>query len=138
MYRHTTNIGAIFVFLLVYTASGSRYFQAGVPLNYAKAFGRRLRSVREAAGLTQERVAERAHTDAKYVSALENGRSSPTLDTIMALAKALNVRADDLLLLEGEDADNRTLRKRIETSLDGCNEEQLRRIYRLIRDVVEP
>ena len=138
MYRHTTNIGAIFVFLLVYTASGSRYFQAGVPLNYAKAFGRRLRSVREAAGLTQERVAERAHTDAKYMSALENGRSSPTLDTIMALAKALNVRADDLLLLEGEDADDRTLRKRIETSLDGCNGEQLRRIYRLIRDVVEP
>jgi transcriptional regulator with XRE-family HTH domain len=138
MYRHTTNIGAIFVFLLVYTASGSRYFQAGVPLNYAKAFGRRLRSVREAAGLTQERVAERAHTDAKYMSALENGRSSPTLDTIMALAKALNVRADDLLLLEGEDADDRTLRKRIETSLAGCNEEQLRRIYRLIRDVVEP
>lgn len=138
MYRHTTNIGVIFVFLLVYTASGSRYFQAGVPLNYAKAFGRRLRSVREAAGLTQERVAERAHTDAKYMSALENGRSSPTLDTIMALAKALNVRADDLLLLEGEDADDRTLRKRIETSLDSCNEEQLRRIYRLIRDVVEP
>jgi len=94
--------------------------------------------VREAAGLTQERVAERAHTDAKYMSALENGRSSPTLDTIMALAKALNVRADDLLLLEGEDADDRTLRKRIETSLDGCNGEQLRRIYRLIRDVVEP
>jgi transcriptional regulator with XRE-family HTH domain len=137
MYRHTTNIGVIFVFLLVYTASGARYFQAGGPLNYAKAFGRRLRSVREAAGLTQERVAERAHTDAKYMSALENGRSSPTLDTIMALAKALNVRADDLLLLEGEDADDRTLRKRIETSLDGCNQEQLRRIYRLIRDVVE-
>ena len=137
MYRHTTNIGAIFVFLLVYTASGSRYFQAGVPLNYAKAFGRRLRSVREAAGLTQERVAERAHTDAKYMSALENGRSSPTLDTIMALAKALNVRADDLMLLEGEDADDRALRKRIEASLDSCNEEELRRIYRLIRDVVE-
>ena len=106
-------------------------------MNYAKAFGRRLKSVREAAGLTQEKVAERAHTDAKYMSALENGRSSPTLDTIMALARALNVPADDLLLLEGEDSDARALRKRIETCLDSCNEEQLRRIYRLIRDVVE-
>ncbi len=106
-------------------------------MNYAKAFGRRLRSVREAAGLTQERVAERAHTDAKYMSALENGRSSPTLDTIMALAKALNIQVNDLMLLEGEDYDARTLRKRIEASLDSCNEEQLRRIYRLIRDVVE-
>ncbi len=106
-------------------------------MNYAKAFGRRLKSVREAAGLTQEKVAERAHTDAKYMSALENGRSSPTLDTIMALAKALNVRANDLVLLEGEDYDARALRKRIETSVDSCDEEQLRRIYRLIRDVVE-
>src|SRR5260370_35644124 len=100
MYRHATNIGTIFVFLLVYTASGSRYFQAGVPLNYAKAFGRRLRSVREAAGLDQERVAERAHTDAKYMTALENGRSSPELDTIMGLAKRLEVPADEFLVLE--------------------------------------
>ncbi len=36
MYRHTTNIGAIFVFLLVYTASGSRYFQAGGPVELRK------------------------------------------------------------------------------------------------------
>jgi len=41
------------------------------------------------------------------------------------------------LLLEGEDSDARALRKRIETSLDNCDEAQLRRIYRLIRDVVE-
>src|SRR5258706_5098387 len=80
---------------------GPATFGRGIPLNYAKAFGRRLKSVREAAGLTQERVAERAHTDAKYMSALENGRNSPTLDTIMALARALNVAADDILSLEG-------------------------------------
>jgi transcriptional regulator with XRE-family HTH domain len=106
-------------------------------VNYAKAFGRRLKSIREAAGLTQEQVAERTHGDAKYLSALENGRSSPTLDTIMALARALNMPVSDFVLLEGEDSDTRSLRKRVDAVLDACNEEKLRRVYRLIRDVLE-
>lgn len=107
-------------------------------MNHAKAFGRRLKSIREAGRLTQEQVAERTHGDAKYLSALENGRSSPTLDTIMALAKALNVPVSDFVLLDGEDSDARSLRKRIDIALDACNEEKLRRAYRLIRDVLEP
>jgi transcriptional regulator with XRE-family HTH domain len=78
-------------------------------VNYAKAFGRRLKSIREAAGFTQEQVAERTRGDAKYLSALENGRSSPTLDTIMWLAKAMNVPVSDFVLLEGEDSDARSL-----------------------------
>lgn len=107
-------------------------------MNYAKAFGRRLKSIREAAKLTQEQVAERTRGDAKYISALENGRSSPTLDTIMTLAKALNVPVDDLVLLDGEDSDVRSLRKKIDSAIDACDEEKLRRVYRLIRDVIEP
>jgi transcriptional regulator with XRE-family HTH domain len=107
-------------------------------VNYAKAFGRRLKSIREAANLTQEQVAERTHGDAKYLSALENGRSSPTLDTIVGLAKALSVPVSEFVLLDGEDLDARLLRKKIEAVLDTCDEQKLRRIYRLIRDVVEP
>lgn len=107
-------------------------------MKYAKAFGRRLKSIREAAGLTQEQVAERTRGDAKYLSALENGRSSPTLDTMMALAKALNAPVSDFVLLEGEDSDARSLRRKIDAALDACNEEKLRRVYRLVRDVLEP
>ena len=107
-------------------------------MNYAKAFGRRLKSIREAASLTQEQVAERTHGDAKYISALENGRSSPTLDTIAGLAKALNVPVSDFVLLDGEDLDTKLLRRKIESVLDSCDEQDLRRIYRLMRDVIEP
>jgi transcriptional regulator with XRE-family HTH domain len=107
-------------------------------VDYAKAFGRRLKSIRQAAKLTQEQVAERTHGDAKYISALENGRSSPTLDTIVGLAKALNVPVSDFVILDGEDSDAKSLRRKIESALDACNEEKLRRVYRLIRDVIEP
>jgi hypothetical protein len=56
----------------------------------------------------------------------------------VALAKAVNVPVSDFVLLEGEDSDARSLRKRIDGALDACNEEKLRRAYRLIRDVLEP
>jgi hypothetical protein len=56
----------------------------------------------------------------------------------MALAKELNVSVSDFVLLEGEDSDARFLRKRIDVALDAYNEEKLRRVYRLIRDVLEP
>lgn len=107
-------------------------------MDYSKAFGRRVRSIREAAKLTQQEVAERGGLDPKYMSVIENGNVSPTLDTIRSIAKGLNVPIEDLVLLEGEDADAKVLRKRIEAALDACDDENLRRVYRIVRDVIEP
>jgi hypothetical protein len=50
----------------------------------------------------------------------------------------LNISIEDLVLLEGEDADGKVLRKRIEAALDACDDENLRRIDRIVRDVIEP
>jgi transcriptional regulator with XRE-family HTH domain len=107
-------------------------------LDYSKAFGRRVRSIREAAKRTQQEVAERGGLDPKYMSVIENGSVSPTLDTIRSIAKGLNAPIEDLVLLEGEDADGKLLRKRIDAVLDSCDDEHLRRVYRIIRDVIEP
>lgn len=54
-------------------------------------FGRRLRELREAAGLRQVDVGTRAGVSTAYVSELERGGRSPTLDVIYALARALGV-----------------------------------------------
>jgi hypothetical protein len=56
----------------------------------------------------------------------------------MGFAKALNVPVSDFVLLDGEDSDARSIRKRIDAALNACSEEKLRRVYRLIRDVLEP
>jgi transcriptional regulator with XRE-family HTH domain len=107
-------------------------------LDYSKAFGRRVRSIREAAKRTQQEVAERGGLDPKYMSVIENGSVSPTLDTIRSIARGLNVPIEDLVLVEGEDADGKVLRKRIDAVLDACDDENLRRVYRIVRDVIEP
>jgi predicted ATPase/transcriptional regulator with XRE-family HTH domain len=58
-------------------------------------FGSQLRALREAAGLSQEELAERAHISSHAVSALERGtRTRPYPYTIRALADALAVTED--------------------------------------------
>ncbi|HYN95598.1 MAG TPA: helix-turn-helix domain-containing protein, partial [Pilimelia sp.] len=63
-------------------------------------FGGRLRALREAAGYTQEELAERAGLTAHGVSALERGaRTRPYPHTIRALGDALGVSEQELALL---------------------------------------
>jgi predicted ATPase/DNA-binding XRE family transcriptional regulator len=63
-------------------------------------FGERLRRLREAAGLTQEELAERAGLTAKGVGALERGdRRRPYPHTVRSLGTALGLSADGLAKL---------------------------------------
>jgi transcriptional regulator with XRE-family HTH domain len=59
--------------------------------------GARLRARREGLGWSQAELAERIDISANYVSVLERGLKLPTLDTLVALAQALNVPASELL-----------------------------------------
>lgn len=52
-----------------------------------RAVGRRLRQLREAAGLTQEELGRAASLTAKYISQLENGHSDPSVSVVTRLAE---------------------------------------------------
>lgn len=56
----------------------------------AVAFGKVLRQLRQEAGLTQEELGFEADLRRTYVSILELGQQTPSLTTILKLAKALN------------------------------------------------
>lgn len=60
-------------------------------------FGAVLRTAREKAGMTQEQLAFDADLDRTYISRLENGKMSPTLDTLLRLGDALGVPASTLV-----------------------------------------
>jgi transcriptional regulator with XRE-family HTH domain len=53
--------------------------------------GKRVRQLRNARKLTQERLAEDAKLAAKHLQDIERGRTNPTLATLVGLAKALGV-----------------------------------------------
>ena len=56
-----------------------------------------IRGARAEAGLTQDEVAHRAGCARKLVSNIEAGTANATLDTLLALAKALNRTPAELL-----------------------------------------
>ena len=63
----------------------------------AEKFGAVVRRLREARGLTQEQLAERADVSATYVGFVERGDNVPTLTIIIQIASALGVRPFELL-----------------------------------------
>lgn len=58
-----------------------------------------LKRYRLAAGLSQEELAHRAHLDRTYVSSLERGRYSASIDKIESLSVALGIEASELLVV---------------------------------------
>lgn len=57
-----------------------------------------LKRYRLAAGLSQEELAHRAHLDRTYVSSLERGRYSASVDKLEYLSIALGIEASELLM----------------------------------------
>jgi transcriptional regulator with XRE-family HTH domain len=60
-------------------------------------FGYRLRTLREAAGYSQEVLAEYAEVHINYVGRLERGLANPSLLVLRALARALGITAAELI-----------------------------------------
>jgi transcriptional regulator with XRE-family HTH domain len=107
-------------------------------LDYAKQFGRRLKTLRKAKKLNQAQLAEKTDMEAQSISNLETGHRTPSFETIRSLAEALNVPVSALFLFEKDENDAKILRKRIEAILDQSTPQQLKLIYRHARDVMEP
>lgn len=55
------------------------------------AFGERVRSHRSEAGISQEKLGERAGLHRTYIGHVERGEVNPTLSSIIRLADALGV-----------------------------------------------
>ena len=63
-----------------------------------KAVGQRIKEAREAKGLTQEDLAAIVDLSPTHVSVIERGLKVAKLDTFVAIANALDVSADSLLI----------------------------------------
>ena len=60
--------------------------------------GARVKFLRTQRNLTQEELAEKADIGRKHVSNIENGERGLSIDVLIALANALEVSADEILV----------------------------------------
>lgn len=58
---------------------------------------KKIKELREAAGLSQKQLAERIQSTQQAVARWENGSAKPSADALMALADALDVTVDEIL-----------------------------------------
>lgn len=61
-----------------------------------------IRNIRLSKHLSVRRLSGLSGVSRTYISEIENGRKSPTLETLYKLAKALNVRVKDLFVCDDE------------------------------------
>lgn len=59
--------------------------------------GEELRKARLKAGMTQEELSFAAEVDRSYISQLERGLKSPTVDTLLRLCRALGASASRII-----------------------------------------
>ena len=64
---------------------------------HRRLLGEAVRAKRKEAGYSQEKLAERAGLSAVFISRIERGIESPSVDNLLKVAKAVGVRVCDLV-----------------------------------------
>lgn len=99
----------------------------------SKLFRERLRSLREAKGLSQSQLEEKIGKEANYITRIETGRiDSPPLDVISSIAEGLGVLMSDLFSFEGLNDSAEELRAKIYGLVETDDPALLRKYYRLL------
>lgn len=65
--------------------------------NVKQIVGQRIRELREEKGWSQEKLAEQADLDRTYIGRIERGEKNIGLENLVKIARALGVRARELL-----------------------------------------
>lgn len=101
-----------------------------------KAVGRRIKEAREKRHLTQEELAARIDISPTHVSVIERGTKIPRLDTFVAIANALGV-SGDALLIDVVDHAAESQASDLSAALEGLPWEEKRRILKVVRTLME-
>ncbi|MFC9710609.1 helix-turn-helix domain-containing protein [Paenibacillus sp. NPDC056933] len=67
--------------------------------------GTRIRAMRNAKGLTQQKLADIAGLDYRYIGALERGERNFSIDTLEKVLLALNMDISELMLASSHNSD---------------------------------
>lgn len=99
-----------------------------------KEIGSRIQKCRTAKKMTQAELAEIIDTNQKHLSRIEGGYHRSSLDTIVAIAKALDVSVD-FLIADFTDSTNASTLKVILDDIKGMNPKQLEMLQENIKTI---
>jgi transcriptional regulator with XRE-family HTH domain len=94
--------------------------------------GQRIRELRKAKSLSQDQLSEKVGIDPKHLSRIELGKSFPYMETLEAIASALEVEIKDLFEFMHLSKEAATIES-IDRMLQGASEDKLRQVYKFIK-----
>ena len=107
----------------------------GNKMTYKELFGARIKSIREAKGWTQEKLAEKMDISPNYLSSIERGKENPTFDMLAKFADALKVEMWEMFDF-GHEVGVKELKETISRFTKEADEEKLRAAVKILRAVV--
>lgn len=96
--------------------------------------GERIRAIRQSKKVTQKLLSEMINTSASYISHIENGTKTMSLQIFVSIANALDVSADDLLA-ENLSSHSKAFDKEIISIFSGCTEEEMRLLLHSMKEL---
>ncbi|MET3207557.1 UNVERIFIED_CONTAM: transcriptional regulator with XRE-family HTH domain [Paenibacillus sp. PvR008] len=101
--------------------------------------GIRIRAIRNAKGLTQQKLADIASLDYRYIGALERGERNFSIDTLEKVLTALNVSISELMFSKEHMTKDETIRQEAIDEFvaltSRLNEEQIGILRRVSKEV---
>mgnify|MGYP001100223714 CR=1 FL=1 len=86
--------------------------------------GQDLKQSREAKGMTREQISEIVDYGSRHIQGIENEGKTPSVDLLFQLAEILEVSLDKFIF-KGNSAVKSSIRRRVDTWLDGLNDKDL-------------
>jgi len=104
-------------------------------MTHKELFGARIKSLREAKGWTQEKLAEKMDISSNYLSSIERGKENPTFDMLAKFAEALKVEMWEMFDF-GHEVGVKELKDTLTKFMKEADEENLRAAVKILRAVV--
>ena len=95
--------------------------------------GRRIRSLRNIKGWTQQELGNQADINYKFLGEIERGQQNPSFGVLVKIATALEVELPELFRFEHEISDRKEIEVRIKEILKTMPDDALRQILLLLR-----
>lgn len=101
-----------------------------------KVVGKKIQAYREAAGLSQEQLAEKTGLSAIFMSAIERGARSPSLETFVKLCNVLGASAD-VLLVDVLENGYRVKASQFSELIEGLSAEEQKQIFTVVDALIK-
>lgn len=103
-------------------------------MNENERIGAKIKNLRKNKGFTQEILAEKSELSTRQIVKIENGQSTPTIQTLRSITKALEVSFNELFDNDSYDSID-IVRSKSHKLLDNLNEDNLRLFYRILKSI---